>query len=330
MTIQTITYDQGISRVSWSDAVAALREGHLGARAEVADMFLGPSSGTLLSRGAYIPGLGYGVKSVTVFGENPASGLPTVQGAMLMFDPEYGELKAIVESRLVTEIKTATDSVLGASLLARPDSRRLLIVGAGAVARSLVSAYAAVFPHLERISIWARRPEQADSIATSFADLPQEVRVASDLATACADADIISSATMARVPILHGAWIAPGSHVDLIGAYRADMREADDKLIAMGSLYVDSRETTLGHIGELDIPIAGGVISPGDIRGDFYDLILGSVAGRLSQAEITVFKNGGGAHLDLMIARYFSEALLRKEGEARTSPSLGAPIPRVL
>lgn len=157
----------------------------------------------------------------------------------------------------------------------------------------------------------ARRPEQADSLATSFADLPQEVHVASDLATACADADIISSATMAREPILNGAWISPGTHVDLIGAYKADMREADDKLIAMGALYVDSRKTTLGHIGEIDIPIARGVISPADIRGDFYDLLTSSASNRVSQTEITVFKNGGGAHIDLMIARYLSDILLK-------------------
>jgi ornithine cyclodeaminase len=313
MRPELITYEATMPRVSWAGAVEALVEGHRAARAEVADIFLGPDAGTLLSRGAYIPGLGYGVKSVTVFGANPAAGLPTVQGAMLLFEAEQGRLVATLESRLVTEVKTAADSLLGASLLARPDSRRLLIVGAGTVARSLVSAYASVFPRLARITIWARRPEQADSLATSLADLPQKVHVVSDLATACADADIISSATVAREPILNGAWISPGTHVDLIGAYKADMREADDKLIAMGSLYVDSRKTTLGHIGEIDIPIARGVISPADIRGDFYDLLTSSVTGRVSQTQVTIFKNGGGAHLDLMIARYLSNLLSTKD-----------------
>ncbi|MHA6345347.1 ornithine cyclodeaminase family protein [Roseivivax sp. CAU 1761] len=307
MQAKLITYDDAIGTVSWADAVEALRAGHRGPRAEVADSFLGPAEGTLLSRGAYIPGLGYGVKSVTVFGANPAAGLPTVQGAMLVFEPAQGRLTAIVESRLVTEIKTAADSVLGAELLARPDSRHLLVVGAGTVARSLVRAYTARFPGLERVSIWARRAEQARALAAEFTDLAPEVAAVPDLGAACAEADIVSSATMAREPVLRGAWIRPGTHVDLIGAYKADMREADDALIAGGALHVDSRETTLGHIGELDIPIARGVIGAGDVRGDLYDLVADPAGARRAPRDITLFKNGGGAHLDLMIARYLSD-----------------------
>jgi ornithine cyclodeaminase len=127
-----------------------------------------------------------------------------------------------------------------------------------------------------------------------------------DLAAAAAEADIIASATMARVPVLRGGWVRPGTHVDLIGAYKRDMREADDALIAGGSLFVDSRETTIEHIGELATPIASGVISPRSVIGDLYDLVQGRAAGRHSDSEITVFKNGGGAHLDLMIAHYIA------------------------
>lgn len=308
MPIRTITYDESIRRVTWSGAVDALRAGHRLPRAEIADIFLGPATETLLSRAAWIDGLGYGVKSVTVFGANPTSDLPTVQGAMLMFEHKHGQLEAIIESRLVTEIKTAADSVLGAVLLARPESRHLLIVGAGTVARSLVGAYVELFPRLERISIWARKPDQADALADAFSDLSLPVATTPDLAMACTEADIISSATMAREPILRGAWIGPGTHVDLIGAYKADMREADDELIGAASLFVDSRETTLGHIGELDIPIRRGVISSDHVRGDLYDLLGNKNSGRASEREITVFKNGGGAHLDLMIAHYLSNA----------------------
>jgi ornithine cyclodeaminase len=298
-----ITYDQAIGRVSWPGAVEALRAGHRLPRAAVADLFLGPSDATLLSRGAWIDGLGYGAKSVTVLDRNAARGLPTVQGAMLVFTPEHGGLDAIVDSRLVTELKTAADSVLGALCLARPASAHLLVVGAGAVARSLVAAYAALFPTLERVSIWARRSERAGALARTLAGGPIPVRAVPDLAAAAAEADIVASATMAREPILRGAWIRPGTHVDLIGAYKADMREADDALIAGGALFVDSRETTIGHIGELAIPIARGVITADAVRGDLYDLVAGH-AGRRSEREVTVFKNGGGAHLDLMIARY--------------------------
>ncbi|TVM33680.1 ornithine cyclodeaminase family protein [Oceanidesulfovibrio marinus] len=311
MNASIITYDATVDKLTWPGAVEALRSGHLLPRAQVDDIFLGPAEGTLLSRGAYIEGLGYGVKSTTIFAGNAQAGLPSVQGAMLMFEPEHGRLTAIIESRLITEFKTAADSVLGASLLARPESATLLIVGAGTVARSLVKAYSAVFPKLERIAIWARRTEQAAALAREFEDYGVEVDAVPELAAAAREADIIATATMARGPVLHGAWVRPGTHVDLIGAYKADMREADDSLIAGGALFVDSRETTIGHIGELAIPIANGVITADPVQGDFYDMIQNPSCGRQSDTEITVFKNGGGAHLDLMMARYIAE---RAEG----------------
>lgn len=303
-----ISYDDAIDCLSWAGAVAALRAGHQRPKAQIADMFLGPSEGTLLSRGAYIEGLGYGVKSVTVFGANPKAGVPTVQGAMLLFEPVHGQLEAVIESRLVTEIKTAADSVLGAMLLARPDSRDLLVVGAGTVVRSLIAAYSAMFPQLTRISIWARRAEQAKALAQEYAGSRIPVTPVTDLASAAAVADIISTATMAREPILRGCWIKAGTHIDLIGAYKKDMREADDALIAKGALFVDSRETTIKHIGELDIPISRGVISADSVLGDLYDLTANNPPRRRGSDIVTIFKNGGGAHLDLMISAYIKQA----------------------
>lgn len=306
MNARLFTYADMAPLLSWPEAVDALRHGHLRPRAQMSDLFVGPATGTLLSRAAFIEGLGYGAKSVTIFDGNSRLGLPGVQGAMLVFDPANGALTAIIESKLVTEFKTAADSVLGATLLARPDSRHLVIAGAGAVARSLVSAYPALFPDLQQISVWARRLEQAQALAEEFADSRVAVGAVTDLAGAAADADIIASATMARDPILKGEWISPGTHIDLIGAFKHDMREADDQLISSGRLFVDSRESTIGHIGEIMIPIANGTISEGNIRGDLYDLIAHSATGRSSPDEITIFKNGGGAHLDLMMAQYIA------------------------
>ncbi|MFO1141145.1 MAG: ornithine cyclodeaminase [Amaricoccus sp.] len=306
MLPRIVTYEEAAGRVSWPQAVEALRAGHLLPRAQITDMLVGPPDATLLSRAAFIEGLGYGMKSVTVFDRNAAQDLPTVQGAMLVFEPSHGALEAIVDSRLVTELKTAADSVLGALCLAREDSAHLLVVGAGAVARSLVDAYHALFPALRLVSVWARRREQADALARSFAEAAVPVRAVTSLAEAAGEADIVACATMARQPVLHGAWIRPGTHVDLVGAYKEDMREADDALISVGALFVDSRETTVHHIGELTIPIASGVISHTSVRGDLYDLVQGT-AGRRTRSEITVYKNGGGAHLDLMLARCISE-----------------------
>jgi ornithine cyclodeaminase/alanine dehydrogenase-like protein (mu-crystallin family) len=291
-----------IGRCSWAEAVEALRRGHMQPKAEMADIMLGPPEATLLSRGTFISGVGYGVKSVTVLDGNAAKGLPTIQGAMLVFEPEGGRLAAIIESRLVTELKTAADSVLGALLLARPESSHLLIVGAGAVARSLVHAYLTLFPRLQRVSIWSRRFEQASALARSCEAQPAQVVAIPDLAAAASRADIIATATMAREPILRGGWIKRGTHIDLIGAYKADMREADDDLISNGRLFVDSRESTK-HIGELSIPLANGAITAQSVLGDLYDLIQGCVPARCSEEDITIFKNGGGAHLDLMVAR---------------------------
>ncbi|SLN29372.1 L-lysine cyclodeaminase [Roseivivax jejudonensis] len=309
MTPTFVTADAA-AELNWHDAVEALRAGHRGAAPEIGDLFLGPAEATLLTRAAHVPGLGFGVKSVTVRPDNPAAGRPSVQGAMFVFDPETGALSAVIDSALVTRLKTAADSVLGATLLARPESRRLLIVGAGAVAASLIEAYPALFPDLERIEVWARRPEQAEAlVAAAAAGGAAELGVATDLEAAAGAADIVATATMARTPVLRGAWIRPGTHVDLIGAFRADMREADDALIAGGRLFVDSRETVLGHIGELAIPIAEGVIDADHVRADLRALVADPDIGRQGPEDVTVFKNGGGAHLDLMIAAWIARTI---------------------
>ncbi|CAM4056297.1 ornithine cyclodeaminase family protein [Palleronia rufa] len=290
-------------RLDWRGAVAALESGHRRPRAEIGDLFLGPPEATSLTRAARIEGLGVGVKSVTVHPGNPSRGLPSVQGAMLVFDPDDGRPTALIDSALVTTFKTAADSVLGARLLARPDPETLLIVGAGAVAASLTRAYPANFPSLRRIMVWARRPSQAQQFSAEHGrDLP--VVAVMDLADAAKDADIISTATMAAAPVLSGEMVPDGAHVDLIGAFRKDMREADDALMKRGAIYVDSKATTIDHIGELTIPLSEGTIARDDILGDLYDL----VADRPDRADgaVTVFKNGGGAHLDLMIADWIA------------------------
>ena len=302
-----ITRDAAAGRLDWPGAVQALKDGHALPRAEIADTFLGPATATMMTRSAYIAGLGYGAKPFTVFDGNAAKGLPTVQGAMLVFDKDDGHLRAIVDSGLVTAWKTAADSVLGASLLARPGSRHLLIVGAGAVAASLARAYVAVMPGIEQVTVWARRPEQARTLLDGM-EIPARLGVATDLQEAVGRADIIATTTMAREPVIRGDWVRPGAHVDLIGAYKADMREADDALMARAALFVDSRETT-AHIGELLMPLASGAITPASLRGDLYDLVRSDVRGRQSDDQVTVFKNGGGAHLDLMIASWIIDRL---------------------
>ncbi|WP_245463953.1 ornithine cyclodeaminase [Rhizobium sp. NXC24] len=267
----------------------------------------------MLNRTAYIPGLGYAVKAETTLPSNVTQGLPAIQGAVLLFDAETGSVRAVIDSKLVTEFKTAADSILAAQLLARPDSRHLLIVGAGVVAASLAKAYKSVFPGLERISIWARRFEQSKGLVSSLGDIPVELEPVEDLAAAVERADIVSTATGSEEPLVLGDWVCPGTHIDLIGAFTPDMRESDDALMAKGTIYVDFRDTTIDRTGDLMQPIATGAITREDVRGDLYDLVHYSSTARLAENEITVYKNGGGAHLDLMIASYianmFAEAV---------------------
>jgi ornithine cyclodeaminase/alanine dehydrogenase-like protein (mu-crystallin family) len=288
--------------IDWNLFADAIENGHRQAKAQLEDIFLGPPGHTLLSRAAWIDGFGFAVKSVTAMAGNSTKGLPTIHGAMLVFDDENGAVRAIIESSLLTNIKTAADSVLGARFLARSDSKRLLVMGAGSVARTMIDAYIHVFPSLEKISIWNRTIEKAQALAAAFDIANVTVTAVPSLPEAVAVADIISTATMSLDPLLLGEWVRPGTHIDLIGAFRAEMREADDALLRKSRIFVDSRDTTIHHIGELKIPLQSGVIKEADILADLYDLAAGAI-GRTNADDITVFKNGGGAHLDLMTAR---------------------------
>jgi ornithine cyclodeaminase/alanine dehydrogenase-like protein (mu-crystallin family) len=236
------------------------------------------------------------VKPVTIVPANPGRGLPSVQGVLVLFDDATGAVRAVIDSGLVTKWKTAADSLLGARLLARADPARLLIVGGGAVAASLVEAYRALYPGIG-IAVWTRSPAGARAFADRTGAEP-----AADLARAVGDADIVAAATLATEPLIRGEWLRPGQHLDLIGAYRADMREADDVALRRSRIFVDSFATTLDHIGELKDPLARGVIARSDVLGDLHDLVAGRV-GRGSPEDITLFKNGGGAHLDLLTGR---------------------------
>lgn len=287
--------------LSWDGLVQAMIAGHSLPRAEIADTFLYRGQDTQLNRAAWIDGLGQLVKTATIFPGNPARGKPTVNGGVCLYGDATGELEAVIDFHLVTKWKTAGDSLLSARQLARPDSRSILIVGAGTVARSMVEAYRSAFPQA-RFTFWNRSPAGAEALAAATGGT-----ATTDLEAAVRAADIIATATMSHDPLIQGDWLQPGTHLDLIGAYRPDMREADDEALTRARIFVDSRATTIGHIGELKDPIARGVISESDVVADFYDLAKGTYD-RRGPDEITLAKNGGGAHLDLMTAAYILAA----------------------
>jgi ornithine cyclodeaminase len=296
MNVQTIGKDAE-ARLTWSGLTAALEAGHRLPRAEIADLLLYRSADTLLDRAAWIDGLGALVKIGTIVPGNAARGKPTVNGIVNLFDDQTGELTALLDFHLVTKWKTAGDSLLSASRLARKDSRKFLLVGAGTVARSMVEAYRSIFPEAE-FTVWSRTRATAAAMG-----LP----VAEDLEAAVKAADVICTATMATDPIIKGAWLQPGQHLDLIGAYTPAMREVDDTAMARARVFVDARATTVHHIGEVMAPIASGAITEADVIADFYDDP--ALFTRRSADEITIAKNGGGAHLDLMTATYIAKAM---------------------
>ena len=284
--------------LDWLALTDALAHAHGLPKAQVSDSFLYRGRDTMLNRTAWIDGLGSLVKTATVFPGNNDRGLPAINGGVTLYSDETGVAEAMLDFHLVTKWKTAGDSLLAARRLARPDSRKILVLGAGTVAASLIEAYGAAFPDA-RFEIWNRTAERAIALAERCGAFAID-----DLPAAVGRADIVTSATMSTAPILHGEWLQPGQHIDLIGAYRPDMREADDAAMVRARVFVDSYDTTLEHIGELIEPLKSGAIGKADIVADYYELS----AFERAPEDITLFKNGGGAHLDLMTSRYILDA----------------------
>lgn len=307
--VEFVPFEEAEPRLDWIELTDALIEGHGSAKPEIKDLLLRRGKDTALVRAAWIDQLGFAVKTGTLFPANAGTEAATVNGAMTTFNDRTGELEAIIDFHLITKWKTAGDSLLAALRLARPDTSRILIVGAGTVARSLVEAYSAGFPGAS-FGIWNRTARNAERLVGAY-DRGVDIDVVQDLEEATASADIVTCATGSVNPVLRGEWLKPGTHVDLIGAYRPDMREADDEALRRSRIFVDSRDTTINHIGDLKIPIEEGTIGEADVLADFYDMGDGSFA-RDSEEEITLFKNGGGAHLDLMTAKYILAAWKRR------------------
>ncbi len=280
--------------LTWPGLLEAFEAGHRLPKPDIKDLFVYRGPDTVLDRATWIDGLGALVKVATVIPGNAQRGLPTVNGSVTLYDDTTGELTALVDFHLVTKWKTAGDSLLAARRLARKDTKNILLVGAGTVAKSMVEAYSSLFPDA-RFTVWSRSRSSAEALGLPVAD---------DLEQAVKSADVICTATMATEPLIRGDWLQPGQHLDLIGAYKPGMREVDDTAMARARLFVDSRTTTIHHIGELIDPLNSGAITESHILADFYDDP--ALYARQSDDEITIAKNGGGAHLDLMTASYIA------------------------
>jgi alanine dehydrogenase len=243
-----------------------------------------------------------GVKLVTVAPRNPQLQLPTVHSVFMLFDSATGAPVCQMDGEELTLRRTAAASALASSYLSRPDSTRLLIVGTGSLAPYMAAAHCAARP-IRDVTVWGRSPDKAaqmaDLLRQRLGDAGITVSVAEDLPTAATNAHIISCATTSTTPILQAAWVQPGTHVDLVGGFRPNMREADDALIAASEVFVDTFAGALAEAGDLVQPMAAGSLARGDLRAELADLCAGRHPGRTYASQITLFKSVGTALEDL-------------------------------
>ncbi len=260
----------------------------------------GRTGGTLLVMPAWNGGHALGVKLVTVFPDNDSRGLPTVCASYVMMDRRTGEPRAILDGTELTRRRTGAASALASRHLSRPEASRLLMVGTGNLAAHLIDSHALVRP-IREVRIWGRRFERADALAASLRRPGLAVEAARELEAAVRWADIISCATLSREPLVRGAWLAPGQHLDLVGAFTPAMCEVDDAAVARSELFVDTRSGVLGESGEIIGALARGVIRESALRAEFGDLPRGTFRRSTPQA-ITLFKSVGAALEDLVAA----------------------------
>lgn len=257
----------------------------------------GEAAATLLLMPAWMPGAYIGVKLVNVFPDNHLRGLPAVSGGYLLSCGKTGALLAMIDGGELTARRTAAASALAARCLARQDASHLLVVGTGRLALNLIEAHSHT-RSISRISVWGRSTSKAEALAAEARAKGYKADAVADLEeTACA-ADIISCATLSSEPLIKGAWLKPGSHLDLIGAFNATMRESDDLAMQRARIFVDTRGGALGEAGDILQAIQSGAITPDAICGELRDLLQGA-QGRQSDEDITLFKSVGAALEDL-------------------------------
>jgi alanine dehydrogenase len=288
--------------------VAALRAAHAGPRALIARAAIEAEWGgviqTYFNLPAFLPGVAMGTKIATILPDNPGRGVPAVQGLYALFDGEDGRPAAVIDGTALTYRKTAADSALGAQLLSRDDPRVLLLVGAGGLAPYLARAHLAVRPALDTVLVWNRTPARAVALADALRGEGVSATATDDLPAAVRRADIVSCSTASTSPLVAGAWLKPGAHLDLVGGFTPTMRECDDAAVRRARLFIDEASINLDLCGDLIDPIRRGVIPRAKVEGDLYDLCRPGWRLDRRPDDVTLFKNGGGGHLDLFTALF--------------------------
>lgn len=264
--------------------------------------------GDLLVMPAWRRGEHVGCKLVTVFPKNADIGLPAVAAAYMLFDGRTGALLAHIEGSELTARRTAATSVLAAGFLARGESRSLTVVGTGRMGRMLAEAYSATFP-IETVTVWGRSQEKARAAAESLAGRVPRVEAETDIAAAVARADIVTTATLSKTPIVRGSDLRPGTHLDLVGGFRPDMRETDDEAIARAEVFVDTFAGSLEEAGDIVQPLRSGALARERIAAELSMLCRREHPGRRDDDQITIFKSVGAALEDLAAAVALEKAM---------------------
>ena len=295
--------------------VDALEAAHRRPKMEANDAMLGDQRELYFVRSAVDGGRFMASKLITSFPGNLGGDLPAVQAVVVLFDGSNGKPLAVIDGTELTYWRTAADSALGSRLLSRPDVRTLLVVGAGEMAKWLVRSHRAVRPSIERVLIWNRTAKRARELAALLKSEGVAAEVVSDLDAAIRDADLITTCTRSNTPLVKGTNLKPGTHLDLVGGYTPDTREADDEAARRSLIFTDRRESAFHGVGDILSPIKSGAIKESDVLGDLYGLVPGKVKGRRAASDITFFKNAGGGHLDLMTA----EVVYRRASQSASS-----------
>lgn len=242
-----------------------------------------------------------GIKLVNVFPGNAVRGLPSVMGSYILMNGDTGAPLAAIDGTRLTLWKTAAASALAARYLAAPQAEIHLMVGAGALAPYFIRAHRATRP-ITKTLVWNKTHANAEALAARMRGEGMDVSAIENLEAAVRQADIVSTATLSTVPLVHGAWLKPGAHLDLVGAFTPAMRESDDAAVLRARLFCDIRESALKEGGDLVQPLRAGLISMDQIEADLFDLARGTVKITRASDDITLFKSAGSALLDLATA----------------------------
>ncbi|WP_339752665.1 ornithine cyclodeaminase family protein [Algoriphagus aquimarinus] len=242
-----------------------------------------------------------GMKQVTVAPANASRNMPSIFAQYILSNSKTGEPLAMMNATELTARRTACTSALAASYLCRKDAENLLVVGGGSVAKHLVQAHLAV-RSFKKVSVWMRNSVKLEAFVASLKKQGIQAEAVTDLEAVARQADLIACATLSKTPVIKGAWVKPGAHLDMIGSHKPDTRETDDDAIRKSTIFVDSRAGALHETGELALPISDGVITEEDVKADIVELIKGIHPGRTSDDEVTLFKSAGLAIEDLAAA----------------------------